>query len=49
MCSFWKWALRAMWRWNRFLQTGHMKGRGLLLLLLLLELFFSFFTCNIQK
>jgi hypothetical protein len=25
-----------MWRWNRFLQTGHMKGRGLLLLLLLL-------------
>ena len=21
MCSFWKWAFRAMWRWNRLLHT----------------------------
>ena len=32
-----------MWRWKRFLQAGHMKGSGLLLLLeLLLLLLFSF-------
>jgi hypothetical protein len=24
-CSVWKWAFMAIWRWNRFLQTGHWK------------------------